>query len=720
VKQVVTNKSGALALVDVPAPVARPGTVLVRTHWSLISAGTEGAQVREGKADLLTKVREHPDQVRQVLNKAAREGVGATLSQVKQRLEEWRELGYSLAGEVVEVGEGVEDFAPGDRVACAGAGYAVHAELVAVPRNLAAKVPGTVTLRQAAFVTLGAIALQGVRQAAPTLGERGLVIGLGLVGQLGAQLLRCSGVRVAVSDLDPARMELARRLGAERAFTPGGDLWPEISLWTDGIGFDLVLLSAATRSSEPVQNAARWTRDRGRIVVVGDVGLELERGPLYTKEIELRMSRSYGPGRYDPAYEEGGIDYPVGYVRWTEGRNLAAVLDLLGDGKVNVDELVTAEVGLDQAVSAFERLAAGEAGLGTLLRYPATATPRRLVSLSAAPPAAGDARVLVVGSGWFPRTHRLPYLGRDGLRVAGVISRSGPAARQLAEKAGASFAGTDLDEALRETGADAVLVATRHHLHVPQAVAAIEAGKHVLLEKPLALDAEGMTRIARALREHPVRFAVGFNRRHAPLARELRDRLRGIGGPVHGIYRMNAGRLPARHWVNDPLEGGGRILGEACHAFDFLCFLAAGDPATVYATPVRSSDPEVKDDDNLSATVTFTDGSVLGVLYSTAASPEASKERIEVFASGLMATLVDFRELSWSGAASGKKSLRAPDKGQRAETAAWGEYLLGKGNDVVEFPAAALSTWLTLRALESARTGAPLDVAASLRGVLGD
>jgi predicted dehydrogenase/threonine dehydrogenase-like Zn-dependent dehydrogenase len=716
-KQVVLNKAGDVLLVDVPAPKPRPGFVHVRTRFSLVSAGTEGAQLRQGQAGLLEKARQNPEQVKQVLNKLRREGVRSTITQVQDKLGEWRSVGYSLSGDVIAVGDGVSDLVPGERVACAGAGYAVHAEEVAVPRNLVARVPESVDARHAAFVTLGAIALHGVRKANPTLGETALVIGLGLVGQLAAQLLRISGAKVAVSDLDPARVKTALDLGAELALNPEQDPVVELAAWTGGWGVDLVIVAAATGSSDPVRTASRLLRDRGRVVVVGDVGLDLERGPFYMKEIDFSISRSYGPGRYDPVYEEGGVDYPVGYVRWTEGRNLEAVIDLIARGRLSVEPLITEEVTLDAAPTVLRRIAEGGGGMGTLLRYEEKPPQPKTISLKA-PAVSGQAGVLAVGAGWFLRTHRLPALLQSGgLRLAGVVSANGASARQLSEKNSGSFAGTDLDEALQRPEVDAVLIATRHRLHVPQALAAIHAGKHVLVEKPLAVDAEGLRALAAALRKHPVRLAVGFNRRHAPLAKELRGLLSQRAGPLHGTYRMNAGRLPPGHWINDPDEGG-RIVGEACHAFDFVNFLVGADPVAVQAMSLRSPDRTVHDDDNLSATVSYADGSLMTVLYSTAGADKFPKEQIEVLAPGLGATLIDFRDLSWTGARRGQKTLRMPDKGFAQELEAWAAYLRGEASDSVDFNSGAMSTWLTLRALESAKTGATLDVAATLPDIL--
>jgi threonine dehydrogenase-like Zn-dependent dehydrogenase len=526
-KQLVTNKSGALEVVEVPAPRVKPGFVLVRSLYSLISPGTEGSQVREGKAGLITKVREHPDQVRQVLAKVKKEGIRSAASQIKDKLEQWRTLGYSLAGTVIGVGEGVTDLSPGDIVACAGAGHAVHAEVVTVPRNLTAKVPEGVDPRHAAFVTLGAIALHGVRRARPELGESALVVGLGLVGQLAVQLFVVSGVKVAVSDLDPERTRLALELGADIALDPERDPEADISGWTGGFGVDMALVCAASRSSDPVRASARFLRDRGRMVVVGDVGLDLERGPFYSKELDFTLSRSYGPGRYDRAYEEEGVDYPVGYVRWTEGRNLSAVLDLLAKKQICVDGLITQEIPVDKAPEAFERILEGKSGLGTLIQYDPGASPKHIMALAPAAPVEGKAGILLVGAGWFARTYHLPNLAsQSNLTLAGVVSGTGANARQIAEKAGASFAGTDLEEGLSQPGVDAVLICTHHHLHVPQIVTAVRAGKHVLVEKPLALDAEGLTAVASALRENPARLAVGFNRRHAPLAQDLKQLFR--------------------------------------------------------------------------------------------------------------------------------------------------------------------------------------------------
>jgi len=717
-KQVVLNKAGDVLLVDVPAPNVRPGFVHVRTQFSLVSAGTEGAQLRQGQAGLLEKARQNPEQVKQVLNKLRREGVRSTITQVQDKLGEWRNVGYSLCGDVIAVGEGVSDLVPGDRVACAGAGYAVHAEEVAVPRNLVAKVPSAVDARHASFVTLGAIALHGVRKANPTLGETALVIGLGLVGQLAAQFLRISGAKVAVSDLDPKRVKTALDLGAELALNPEQDPALELAAWTGGWGVDLVIIAAATGSSDPVRTASRLLRDRGRVVVVGDVGLELERGPFYMKELDFSISRSYGPGRYDPVYEEGGVDYPAGYVRWTEGRNLEAVIDLIARGRLNVEPLITEEVTLDAAPTVLRRIAEGSGGMGTLLRYHEKPPQPKLLTLRA-PTVTGTVGVLAVGAGWFLRTHRLPALSQSGgLHLAGVVSANGASARQLSEKNGGNFAGTDLDEALQRSEVNAVLIATRHRLHVPQVLASIEAEKHVLVEKPLAIDPDGLRSIALALRKRPVRLAVGFNRRHAPLAKELRALFASRTGPLHGTYRMNAGRLPSEHWINDPEEGG-RIIGEACHAFDFVNFLVGANPVAVQAMSLHSSDRTVHDDDNLSATVSYADGSLFTVLYSTQGPEKFPKEQIEVLAPGLAATLVDFRDLNWTGTKRGQKTLRMPDKGFSQELDAWAAFLRGDASDTADFNAAAMSTWLTLRALESAKTNTTLDVSGTLPQLLG-
>jgi predicted dehydrogenase len=464
-----------------------------------------------------------------------------------------------------------------------------------------------------------------------------------------------------------------------------------------------------------VERAARLLRDKGRLVVVGDVGLDLPRGPFYRKEIDFSLSRSYGPGRYDPVYEEGGVDYPVGYVRWTEGRNLDAVLECLARREVDVAPLITETVKVADAPAAYERILAG-GGLGTVLEYGEDAAPARTVSLGSLPAAKDTAGVLLAGAGWFARTHHLPNLDRTaGLRLAGVVSGSGANARQTAEKYGAAFAGTDWDEAVTRDEVDAVLLCTRHHLHVPQAVAAIRAGKHVLVEKPLALDLAGLEALAAALAENPVRLAVGFNRRHAPLARRLRDLLAGRTGPLHGVYRMNAGRLPKEHWTNDPVEGGGRILGEGCHVFDWFRWLTGSEAVTVEAVRVASPDEAVIDADNLTATARFADGSVLTLLYTTAGPKEHPKERFEVFAPGFAAELTDYRSLAWNG---GSETLRAEDKGQTAEMAAWAEYLAGRGDDVADFASAARSTWLTLRALEAAETGTVLAVDEALPAAL--
>lgn len=667
-KQIFFDAKGQLYLQDVPAPECGPGQVLVRVTHSLISSGTESMSLAGG-GNLLKQALRRPDLVRRTVRFAAKHGVQAAAGLVRESSERWLPAGYSAAGTIIEVGEGVTSFAIRDRVACAGAGYANHAEFIAVPVNLVVKIPSSLPFREACFATLGSIALQGVRRVQPTLGETVVVVGTGLIGLLTSQLLRANGCRVICTDVAPERLRLARELGFEHTLDVGAaDVVQAVVALTGGHGADAVIVTAATQSSEPVNQSFQMSRERGRVVVVGAVGMDLLRDDFYRKEIDVRMSRSYGPGRYDPDYEERGQDYPLGYVRWTETRNLAAFLELVASGQVDVAPLISAEYSIDRAIEAYQRVTDADAAtIGVLLTYPvsrSTEPPDRTWRLLTTMPAMekGHVGLVLVGAGDFARAMHIPNLKAlsGHVSVRAVVSGSGGSACQAAEMLGAPIATTDLAEALAVDGVDAVLIATRHHLHAPQCLASAYAGKHIFVEKPLGLTGDECRTILTAVEQFGVLCTVGFNRRFGRLAQALRQALVDVPGPKHIIYRVNAGMLPKTHWLLDPDVGGGRILGEGCHFFDLMAWLSGADPVSVWAQAVGDSP------DDVAAMVKFSDSSVGTLIYTGLGDPSFPKERIEIFAGGGVAILDDFRLLTLSGLAGKSLKLRTQDKGHRS------------------------------------------------------
>jgi polar amino acid transport system substrate-binding protein len=604
-KQLIQDfKSGAIQVVDVPAPRTASGRLLVQNAFSVVSAGTERATVALGQASLLGKARQRPDLVKQVFATVKREGVGAALHKVQSRLEEWKALGYSCAGTVIEVGEGVTGFAVGDRVACAGQDYASHAEVVSVPVNLCAKLPDGVDLAHAAFTTLGAIALHAVRQADARLGEHVAVIGLGLIGQLTVQILQAGGCRVS---------------GSDPAVTMAGLAAPRPD------AADAVIIAAATDSNEPLELAAQLCRDRGRVVLVGVTGMEVPREIFYRKELELRLSRSYGPGRYDPQYEEHGVDYPVGYVRWTEQRNMAAFLQLLADGKVNIAPLIAHRLKIDDAARAYELTG------GVVIEYPKTEDRGQKTEKAVRTSVVGRPSAIclgVIGAGHYAQGVLLPEFKRHkDVTLHTVCTATGAHAKKAQEKFGFAGCTTDWRAVIADKDVNTVVVATRHNLHAEIVAAALRAGKTVWCEKPLCLRQEELDEILQAGSD---RLMVGFNRRFAAWAQKL------PAGPVVMRYRVSVRPLPAHHWVNDPAVGGGRVLGEVCHFVDFLQFAAKARPVSVFAQGFGG--------DNVQVAVRFADGSVGSVDYFTVADAGLAKEHVEIFGGGRHVVVDDVRE----------------------------------------------------------------------------
>lgn len=703
-KQVLQSyRTGELEVADVPAPGLEPGCLLVLTAASLVSVGTDRGTMDLAQKSLIGKARERPDLVRKVLDRVARDGLVATGRAVLGKLDQPIPLGYSCAGRVLAVGEGVTGFAVGDRVACAGAKVANHAELNLVPQHLCALVPAGVDDEAAAFVTLGAVALQGLRQAQPTLGETFAVIGLGLVGQLAVQLLKANGCAVLGVDLDERKIKLATALGADAAVLRSGAVTETARALTRGRGVDGVLICAATPSSDPVQLAGELCRDRGRIVAVGAVGMEVPRRPYYDKELTLLQSRSYGPGRYDPSYEERGVDYPIGFVRWTEGRNLEAFLALCAAGSVRTAELVTHRFPIERAGEAYAAVAS-EDPLGVVLTYSQREAQARTVQVAKAAPARdGALRIGLVGAGAFAAGTLAPKLVSSGARLVAVASARGFSARHLAQKHRFERATTDGEALLRDPELDAVFIATRHSQHAAQAALALASGKHVFVEKPPALDEAELAQVLSAARESGRVLMVGYNRRFAPLALELRAHFAGRRSPLVLQVRVNAGPLAPEHWLSDPREGG-RIVGEGCHFVDLCSFLAGADPVAVFAQGSA---------EDAAISLRFADGSVATIVYAASGDASAGKERIEAMGDGAFGVLEDFRrlELRRGGKLVASRKPLAQDKGHAAAVTAF-LAAAKSGQPPIPLASLAATSRATFGAVESLRSGEPVRISA--------
>jgi predicted dehydrogenase len=671
-------KAGTIQVVDIAPPALRPGTLLVRNAFSVVSPGTERSTVSAARNSYIRTARARPDLVRRVLDTVKREGVLAAYRKVQAKLSEPQALGYSSAGTVIAVGPGNEDhFRVGDRVACCGANVASHAEVICVPTNLAARVPENVSLEDAAFATLGAIALHGVRLAEPQLGGRYAVIGCGILGLFATQLLRAHGARVAAFDLNRDLVERAKTLGAEAGLAGGTDEQAHAALaWTEGLGVDAVIVTAASTSDAPMVAAGAMSRERGKVVAVGLVPFGLPREIAYAKELELRISRSYGPGRYDAGFEEKGLDYPAGYVRWTETRNLEAFLHAIGEGRVEIGAIVTHRYGLDDAPAAYDMLVSheGQRPLGIVIRYaderassPTTAPVTESASVRRAGPVTGDIGVGFIGAGAFARGVLLPaFQGRAGASLRRVVTAHGLTAFDAQRKFGFKGAGTDVSEVLTDPAVDLVCITTRHDAHAALVIDALRSGKHVFVEKPLALDDEQLRAVEAAAAASTGVLLVGFNRRFSPLAVTMRGALEGRG-PIVATYRVNAGPLPAGHWLNDPAVGGGRIIGEGCHFVDFLAFLT-GD-AAIDSVEARCAGRPRGPAEDVVIQLGFADGSVGQILYTAKGDPALGKERVEAHAGGASVVLDDFRSVEIVSGSKRRRST-AGGKGHAEEIAA--------------------------------------------------
>ncbi len=730
-KQVLQQPgTGEISVAEVPAPQLLPGCVLVRMGASLVSAGTERASSEFARKSLVQKAQARPDLVREVINKVRRDGILSAVHTVRSRLDQPNSLGYSSVGIVTGVGEGVVDLAVGDRVACAGAGYAVHAEAACIPRLLVAKIPegASISFDEAAFTTVGAVALHGIRTAEVKLGDVVAVLGLGLVGQLTAQLLKTAGCRVLGFDVAADRADLASRLGIGAASSSASEFADLASLHTRGFGVDAVLITAETPSSEPVNQAAQIARDRAIVVAVGTVGMELERQRYYEKELDFRVSRSYGPGRYDAAFEQKGRDYPIGQVRWTETRNMEGFLQFLAEGKLDLKPLITHRFTIDQAKEAYQLIsgASRERSLAVLFTYPESSNLSQRVDLiqpEVAPAAEASMKIGLLGAGAFATGTLLPALREaTHAELIAVCAATGAHSRHAADKFKFQFCTTDERDVLSNGQVNTAVIATRHHLHARQVLAARVAEKHVFCEKPLCVNESELSRIVRAYwsshGKTPL-LMVGFNRRFSPMSLRMKEFL-AIKEPLALHYRVNAGLLPQDHWINDPEVGGGRIVGEVCHFVDFLSFLAGSDPMEVHARPLAN--PGHYSDDNILISMRFENGSEGTIHYLANGDRAFSKERVEVFGGGAVAVLDDFRKLQMTrfGKTSTMSARFRQDKGHRGEWHAFAEALRSGGAAPISLESIVSTTLTTFCIQKSRASGQPVivDTQAFVRAAL--
>lgn len=717
-KQVVQNyKTGALKLIDAPAPLLNPGGVLVKNVNSVISLGTEKLAIEFARKSLLGKALARPDLTRQVIDLARNEGPVKAYQQAVNRLDGLTPLGYSCAGVVIEVGERVDDFKAGDRVSCARSGFASHAEIVSVPKNLCAKIPDNVDFDSAAFATVGAIALHALRLSELTLGENIAIIGLGLLGQLATQMARASGYRVLGMDIDGDKVSLAQKLGAEDGVVLGKeDAIGKAGAFSKGRGLDAVLILASTRSNEPLRIAAEVCREKGKVVIPGMVKLDVPRETFYQKELSLIVSRAWGPGIYDDSYELTGIDYPHAYIRWTGRKNMEQFLELVADGKVQLRPIITHRFKIDDAERAYKAMTEDASGkhIGVLLSYDdqdkeAIATRVQLKKETGTRRPKERANVGLIGAGTFATATILPLIRKmPSINLRGVATATGASGRHTGDKFGFEYCTTDHQAILTDPEIDCVIIATRHDLHARLAIEALNHGKDVFVEKPLALSLSELKEIVAAYRQNAGRLMVGFNRRFSPFSIKAKDLLSAVSEPLVVNYRVNAGFIPRESWVHDPSEGGGRILGEVCHFVDLAQFLTGSFPVKVYAE-TRSNAGRYAPEENVVVTIAFKDGSIASIVYVASGDRAFPRERIEVFGGGSVCVIENFKSLVFTKGSKRKRAWKFnKDSGHRDEFSAFFS-ALQKGEALpVDFEDYIHATLTTFCIQESLAKGVPI------------
>ena len=691
-KQIIVV-DGQVKLVEMPVPLPQKGFLKVENKYSLISSGTELTSVT-GKKNLLKKVFENPELVVKTFNKLKTSGFEKTIDKIKYNSKKLGLLGYSCAGTIVESNEVDVPLKCGDRVACAGAGYANHAEFVISPKNLVVNIPENVTFKEAAFTTLGAIALQGIRRTNPEIGETIVVLGLGILGQLTVQILKANGCQTIGVDLDEKRVNKSIKLGLDKGITTDNAV-EKILEYTNEIGADAVVICADTSSSSPVNQAMDMCRKKGRVIIVGSVGMNLERKEFYKKELDLKISTSYGPGRYDSQYEENGIDYPLGYVRWTEKRNMEAFLELISDKKINVKSLIEAEYPLEQAAQAYSDLQQKDKPLSVLIKYPGKKKkninkiivnkPRKIIK--------DKINIGVIGCGSFAKSVHLPNIQENpNFLLKAVSSRQPSNVINTAKQYKAEYATTDYCKILEDEEIDAILISTRHKLHAPISIKAAKNGKHILCEKPMAINKKDMKKVANIVGKNKIIYSVGFNRRYSSFSRKINEYLNDE--PLVANYRVNAGYLPRNHWIHDEDEGG-RIIGEGCHFFDYVNWLTNSEPEEVYAVNLNSG--KFYDPNNIISSIKYHDGSIIQINYNTIGNKKLGKEYLEIFTSNQTVLLDDYKSLNINGNTFKWKR----DKGHKQELEEFAMAIRGEKSNLLDINDALKTTKTTFMVIES-------------------
>lgn len=712
-KQLIQNfKTGKLYVDEVPLPSISDGMVLVENKFSLISAGTEKSTVKVGQASLLGKAKQRPDLVAQVLKNIKKEGLSATLNKVRTKLDSLKALGYSTSGIVLASLDSDGKFHAGDRVACAGQDHASHAEVVAIPQNLMAKIPDNVSFEEAAFTTLGAIALQGVRQAGPRLGERVCVIGLGLLGQLTCQLLKANGCDVFGIDLSERLITLANEMNVAKALHRNDpNLVNACENFTDGKGFDSIIITAAAPTNDPVVLATELCRKKGKIIVVGAVKMDVPREPFfYKKELELKISCSYGPGRYDVQYEDLGSDYPFAYVRWTEQRNMEAFLGLISKGLVNVKPLISHTFDINDAEDAYDIVLSknSEPHIGILLKYDSNEDKFRTSKIVKSNPLE-TINVGFIGAGSFAQSYLIPNVKKFGASLDTVVTSKGITAKNVAEKFGFNICSSDKKDVIGNTSINTVFIATPHSSHASLVMESLQSGKNVFVEKPLAISEEGLYQIIEVKSQHDHQLMVGFNRRFAPVSVAIKKEFENAGEPLVINIRVNAGFIPKDHWTQIPEIGAGRIIGEVCHFIDLMQFFSNAEPVNVYAQRIGSSNEKLMMDDNIAIVVKFKNGSVGNLTYLSNGDPSLPKELIEVFGAGKTGTIDNFQK---GHLHSGNKvrSLKLAGKGHQQEVQAFLSSLKDGQGSPIDFRSICLTTLTTFKIIDGLKTGLPQEI----------
>lgn len=709
-KQLIQNfKTGDLYVDDVPVPSISQNTVLVENKFSLISAGTERGTVKVGKANLIGKARQRPDLVAQVLQNVKKEGLKATLNKVKTKLDSLKALGYSTSGVVRASMDSNGKFKPGDRVACAGQDYASHAEIVNIPQNLVAKIPDNVSFEDASYTTLGAIALQGVRQAETRLGDKVCVIGLGLLGQLTIQLLKANGCQIFGIDLSNDLVKLAQENGADNALhRADSNLKSTLSTFTDGHGFDSIIITAATPSNDPIELSAEITRKKGKVIVVGAVKMDIPRDPdFYRKELDLRMSCSYGPGRYDINYEENGNDYPYAYVRYTEQRNMETFLALLSSGKISIKHLTTHSFVISEALKAYDIILGKteEPHIGILLEYPdSNKATSQITTIQKAQ--AKNNQVGFIGAGSFAQSYLIPNVKNLNTTLNTVVTSKGISGKSVAQKFNFLKASTNSDDVLTNKDIQTVFIATPHNSHAKYTINALNENKNVFVEKPLAMTINELNDVKHAYQNSTGKLMVGYNRRFSSLATKIKDEIKSSLEPKVVNIRVNAGFLEKEHWIQNPNVGGGRIIGEICHFVDLAQFFTGSKPVNVSAVSINSENAELTPNDNINITITFQNGSIANIMYLANGDKSLPKELIEVFCGGKVGRILDFRS-GYLHSGNKIQKLKLSGKGHKEEVTNFIEVLNSKESELISFESLYLTTLTTFKIHDALTTGMP-------------